>query len=147
MREINELENMPEIYYSGQFKELVYKDDKVEMALSKLSAGYQSLLWMMMDLAYRVALLNPDLNDLSEVKGIVLIDEVDMHLHPKWQWNIIKALNTTFPDVQFIIATHSPIVISSAQKANLIYLDANKPATYLPDSYGYPVEDVLLFRQ
>lgn len=147
MKEINELENMPEIYYSGQFKELVYKDDKVEMALSKLSAGYQSLLWMMMDLGYRVALLNPDLNDPSEVKGIVLIDEVDMHLHPKWQWNICKAFNTTFPNVQFIIATHSPIVISSAKNANLIFLDDKKSATYLPDSYGYPVEDVLLYRQ
>ncbi|MGN1142857.1 MAG: AAA family ATPase [Oliverpabstia sp.] len=131
MKEINELENMPEIYYSGQFKELVYKDDKVEMALSKLSAGYQSLLWMMMDLAYREALLNPDLNDLLEVKGIVLIDEIDMHLHPKWQWNIIKALNTTFPNVQFIITTHSPIVISSAKKANLIFLDEEKNASYL----------------
>ena len=147
MKEINELENMPEIYYSGQFKELVYRDDKVEMAISKLSAGYQSLLWMMMDLAYRVALINPDLSNLSEVKGIVLIDEVDMHLHPKWQWNIIKALNASFPNVQFIIATHSPIVISSAKNANLIFLDDKKTATYLPDSYGYPVEDVLLFRQ
>lgn len=72
---------------------------------------------------------------------------VDMHLHPKWQWNICKAFNTTFPNVQFIIATHSPIVISSAKNANLIFLDDKKSVTYLPDSYGYPVEDVLLYRQ
>lgn len=147
MKEINELEHMPEIYYSGQFKELVYKDVQEEIALSKLSAGYQSLLWMMMDLAYRAAILNPELNDFSQVQGTVLIDEVDMHLHPKWQWNIIKALSTTFPDVQFIIATHSPIVISSAKEANVILLDEEKEATYLPDSYGYKVDDVLKFRQ
>lgn len=68
-------------------------------------------------------------------------------LHPKWQWNIIKALSVTFPNVQFIITTHSPIVISSAKEAHLVLLDEKKQVTYLPDSYGYPVEDVLLFRQ
>ena len=52
-----------------------------------------------------------------------MIDEVDMHLHPKWQWNIIQALRTTFENVQFIIATHSPIVISATKDANLILLD------------------------
>ena len=147
MKEINELEEYPKIYYSSQFEELVYNDGKVEMAISKLSAGYQSLLWMIMDLAYRVCLLNPELSDTSQIKGIVLIDEVDMHLHPKWQWNILKALQTTFANVQFIIATHSPIVISTAKEANLILLDDKQRVTYLPECYGYTVEDVLRFRQ
>lgn len=147
MKEINELEESPKIYYSSQFEELVYNDGKVEMAVSKLSAGYQSLLWMIMDLAYRVCLLNPELSDTSQIKGIVLIDEVDMHLHPKWQWNIINALRTTFANVQFIIATHSPIVISSAKETNLILLDGKQSVTYLPECYGYTVEDVLRFRQ
>ena len=146
MKEINELEETPELYYSPQFGELVYKDQNNEMALSKLSAGYQSLLWMIMDLAYRVCLLNPELRDKSDIKGIVLIDEIDMHLHPKWQWNIIKALRTTFANVQFIIATHSPIVISSSKEANLILLDEKRQAVYLPDCYGYTVEDVLRYR-
>jgi predicted ATP-binding protein involved in virulence len=100
-----------------------------------------------MDLAYRACLLNPELSDKSQIKGVVLIDEVDMHLHPKWQWNIIKALRATFENVQFIIATHSPIVISSAKESNLILLDEEQHVTYLPDCYGYSVEDVLCFRQ
>ena len=112
MKEINELDESPEVYYSPQFGELAYKDSKEDMAISKLSAGYQSLLWMIMDLAYRVCLLNPELSDRSQIKGIVLIDEIDMHLHPKWQWNIIKALSTTFENVQFVIATHSPFLLS-----------------------------------
>lgn len=147
MKEINELENYPVIYYSRQFEELVYVDNNQEIAISKLSAGYQSLLWMVMDLAYRTCILNPELNDKSEIKGVVLIDEIDMHLHPKWQWNIIKALGVTFPNVQFIITTHSPIVISSAKEANVILLDEEYEVTYLPDSYGYKVDDVLTFRQ
>lgn len=147
MKEINELDESPEVYYSPQFGELAYKDSKEDMAISKLSAGYQSLLWMIMDLAYRVCLLNPELGDRSQIKGIVLIDEIDMHLHPKWQWNIIKALSTTFENVQFIIATHSPIVISSAKETNLILLDEEQGVTYLPECYGYAVEDVLCYRQ
>lgn len=147
MKEINELDESPEVYYSPQFGELAYKDSKEDMAISKLSAGYQSLLWMIMDLAYRVCLLNPELSDRSQIKGIVLIDEIDMHLHPKWQWNIIKALSTTFENVQFVIATHSPIVISSAKEANLILLDEEQGVTYLPECYGYAVEDVLCYRQ
>ena len=147
MKEINELDELPEVYYSPQFGELAYKDSKEDMAISKLSAGYQSLLWMIMDLAYRVCLLNPELSDRSQIKGIVLIDEIDMHLHPKWQWNIIKALSTTFENVQFVIATHSPIVISSAKEANLILLDEEQGVTYLPECYGYAVEDVLCYRQ
>lgn len=147
MKEINELDESPEVYYSPQFGELAYKDSKEDMAISKLSAGYQSLLWMIMDLAYRVCLLNPELSDRSQIKGIVLIDEIDMHLHPKWQWNIIKALSIIFENVQFIIATHSPIVISSAKEANLILLDEEQGVTYLPECYGYAVEDVLCYRQ
>lgn len=147
MKEINELDEVPEIYYSPQFGEIVYRNGTEEMPVSKLSAGYQSLLWMIMDLAYRLCLLNPELNDSSQIKGIVLIDEIDMHLHPKWQWNIIKGLSTVFENVQFIIATHSPIVISSAKSANLILLDEKQGITYLPECYGYTVEDVLSYRQ
>lgn len=147
MKEINEFDEAPQLYYSLQFGDFVYKDSSGEMLISKLSAGYQSLLWMIMDLAYRECLLNPELQDRSQIKGIVLIDEVDMHLHPKWQWNIIEALSTTFEGVQFIIATHSPIVISSAKKANLILLDEKQDAVYLPECYGYAVEDVLCYRQ
>ena len=147
MKEISELDESPEVYYSPQFGDMAYKDSTEDMAISKLSAGYQSLLWMIMDLTYRVCLLNPQLRDRSQIKGIVLIDEIDMHLHPKWQWNIIRALRTTFENVQFIIATHSPIVISSAKGTNLILLNEEQGVTYLPECYGYAVEDVLCYRQ
>lgn len=147
MKEINELDEIPSIYYSPQFDELVYKDDKAEMPISKLSAGYQSLLWMTMDLAYRVCMLNPELKSREQITGIVLIDEIDLHLHPKWQWNVIDALRKTFAGVQFIIATHSPIIISASKEANLILLDDARTVSYLPDCYGYEVEDVLRYRQ
>lgn len=147
MKEINELEHVPMVCYSPQFDELVYKVDDKEMPISKLSAGYQSLLWMIMDLAYRVCILNPELESREQISGVVLIDEIDLHLHPKWQWNVIEALRKTFANIQFIIATHSPIVISASENANLVLLDNARNVSYLPDCYGYEVEDVLYYRQ
>ncbi|MFR2257935.1 MAG: AAA family ATPase [Clostridium sp.] len=103
---------------------------------------------MTMNLAYRMALLNPEAGkNMTHIPGIVLIDELDMHLHPKWQWNVIKALEETFPNIQFIVATHSPIIISSCKNENLILIKGNQEIKYLPNAYGYSVEDVLELRQ
>ena len=127
---------------------MVYREGKTVMPISHLSAGYQSLLWMIMDLAYRLAQLNPEITvKMEEISGVVLIDEIDMHMHPKWQWNIVKALEETFPHVQFILATHSPIVISSCKNERLIMIDDEQKVYYLADAYGYSVQDVLNFRQ
>ena len=147
--EINELSKTPLISYSPQFTELVYKDDKTEMPISKLSAGYQSLLWMVMDLAYRVCMLNPELESREQITGIVLIDEIDLHLHPKWQWNVIDAFakKNILQVFNLSLQPHSPIVISASKQANLILLDDSQDISYLPDCYGYEVEDVLRYRQ
>jgi len=148
MQKISALDEIPEIYYSSQLNQMVYKEDNRAMPISNLSAGYQSLLWMVMNLAYRMALLNPEMTeDMQNVSGIVLIDEIDMHLHPKWQWNIVKALEETFPNVQFILATHSPIVISSCKNEQLIRIDTDQEIAYLNDAYGYSVQEVLTLRQ
>ena len=73
--------------------------------------------WMIMDMAFRLAQENPSIDDYRKVPGIVMIDEIDMHLHPAWQWRILEALHKAFPKIQFIVATHSPIIISSAKNA------------------------------
>ena len=143
MQNMSELKEKPQVYYSRQHKDIVYAEKEEVVPISCLSAGYQSVLWMIMDIAYRLATLNPGKDNLMECKGVVLIDEVDMHLHPKWQWNVIKTLEKTFPNIQFIIATHSPIIISSCKAANLILIDNEQKVSYLKDAYGYSVNDVL----
>ena len=100
-----------------------------------------------MDMAFRMAILNPGSSSLKQCGGIVLIDEVDMHLHPKWQWKIIDALRRSFPNIQFILATHSPIIISSGKNAALLEIDRNQEITELSDAYAYSVADVLTYRQ
>lgn len=134
------------VYYSKKHREMVYQEDGRSVPISYLSAGYQSLLWMVMDIAFRIAQLNPAISDFSTVPGIVLIDEIDMHLHPAWQWRIGNVLHNVFPKIQFILATHSPVIVSSLKNAHLISL-AQEEIQYLPNAYAYSVDDILESRQ
>ena len=135
------------IYFASDMWTLVYYDGKSRQPLYNLSSGYHNLLCMIMELAYRAVLLNPVLNDFKELEGVVLIDEIDMHLHPKWQWRVIGALQGTFPNIQFIVATHSPMIISSAKEARLIKMINPNKIEYLTSAYAYNIDDVLVFRQ
>jgi predicted ATP-binding protein involved in virulence len=91
-----------------------------------LSDGLRTVAAMVAEIAYRCAILNPHLgrNAVKESKGIVLIDEIDMHLHPKWQKRIVHDLKTAFPNIQFIVTTHSPFIVQSLKAEELINLDA-----------------------
>ena len=147
MCEMNDLKEKPEVGYSRAFEDIAYTENGETIPVNYLSEGYQSLLWMIMDMAFRMAILNPGSSSLKQCGGIVLIDEVDMHLHPKWQWKIIDALRRSFPNIQFILATHSPIIISSGKNAALLEIDRNQEITELSDAYAYSVADVLTYRQ
>ncbi|WP_375505342.1 AAA family ATPase [uncultured Nostoc sp.] len=92
-----------------------------ELIVNQLSDGEKCLLAMVGDLARRLAIANPSLPDPLQGSGVVLIDEIELHLHPKWQREIIPALTRTFPNCQFIVTTHSPQVISQV-KAEGIYI-------------------------
>ena len=141
------------IFYDERTSELVYFTDGEALPLRFMSAGYRSLIGMVADIAYRMAVLNPELkSEVTErTPGIVLIDEIDLHIHPKWQWMIVEALMQTFPYVQFIATTHSPIVIASCKDKKIISLfdsDASTPAIeldaeYMKSPYGWRVNDVL----
>jgi predicted ATP-binding protein involved in virulence len=90
-----------------------------------LSDGLRTMAAMVAEIAYRCVVLNPHLgiNAVKETKGIVLIDEIDMHLHPKWQQNVVNDLKTAFPNIQFIATTHSPFIVQSLKSEELINLD------------------------
>jgi predicted ATP-binding protein involved in virulence len=111
--------------------------------VTQLSQGEKSLMALVGDIARRLAILNPALENPLEGEGIVLIDEVDMHLHPKWQRIIISRLNTTFPNCQFILTTHSPIVISEIPNLLCYSLNDGK-LEKLNNLYGMDVNQVLL---
>ncbi len=108
--------------------EIRYTDSSqqpVLRTLSQLSDGYRCALCLIADIAYRMAILNAQLlNDIiQQTPGIVLIDEIDLHLHPAWQQRILGDLRAIFPQVQFIVTTHAPAVISSVHKQHIRMLN------------------------
>ena len=94
---------------------ILHHDQNGTLKVDLLSDGVRSVLAMIGDIAYRCIKLNPHLGlaAAQETSGVVLIDEVDMHLHPRWQQLILGQLQEAFPRVQFIVTTHSPQVLTS----------------------------------
>ncbi|MGC1246780.1 MAG: AAA family ATPase, partial [Spirulinaceae cyanobacterium] len=95
-----------------------------EITINQLSDGEKCLLAMIGDLARRLAIANPSLPDPLQGIGVVLIDEIELHLHPLWQRKIVSTLTQTFPNCQFIFTTHSPQVVSNIQPENIYILES-----------------------
>lgn len=109
-------------HYSLIFEELAMSHpDHGALPLSLLSDGVRAMITLAADLALRCTRLNGHLKDRAprETTGIVLIDEVDLHLHPAWQQRVIVSLRKAFPNIQFIISTHSPQVLSTVTRSNI----------------------------
>ncbi|MDM8562131.1 AAA family ATPase [Candidatus Marithioploca araucensis] len=105
-----------------------------------LSDGARNMLAMVADIAFRCTLLNPKLGEEAAIKtsGVVLIDELDLHLHPSWQKQTVYNLKRTFPQIQFITTTHSPFVIQELDEGELIRLDSEAVGEYVDQS----IEDI-----
>ncbi len=96
--------------------------DGRDLPLQYFSDGERNMIGMIADMAYRAAVLNPFFGAEAAQKtpGVVLIDELDLHLHPEWQQTVVAQLKRTFPKVQFIATSHSPFIIQSITKADRI---------------------------
>lgn len=114
-----------------------------ELDILQLSQGERSLLALVGDIARRLAMMNPRAEKPLHGKGIVLIDEVDLHLHPRWQRTVIRRLRETFPNCQFILTTHSPLVISDPDNIRVLRLHDDS-AGEAGNLYGMDLDDVLL---
>lgn len=109
----------------------------------QLSDGERSFLAMATDLARRLTLANPGLADPLQGAGVVLVDELELHLHPRWQRTAVEKLRTTFPNIQFIATTHSPFVIQTLRPGELISLDDEIQAEYSDQSIEDISEEVM----
>ncbi len=90
--------------------------------IQSLSLGYRALLTWMVDLAARLFERYPDSKNPLAEPAVVLVDEIDLHLHPRWQRTLIQFLSETFPNTQFIVTAHSPLVVQAASDANIVLL-------------------------
>ena len=137
--------------YSAEHVELVLNHDTHgQLKVSQLSDGIRNMLALVGDIAYRCYKLNAHHGEAAprRTHGIVLIDEVDMHLHPSWQQTVLTDLMVAFPKLQFIVTTHSPQVLSTVKRENIrvIGQDASGKIIAAPPlamTYGEPSGDVL----
>lgn len=126
----------------------IYTDkqgNETYIPLNFLSDGLRLMAAIVAEIAYRCVVLNEHLgrNAVIESSGIVMIDELDMHLHPNWQRNVVADLKKAFPNMQFIATTHSPFIVQSLQSNELINLDSPDMKSQLTsDPLNYGVEDV-----
>lgn len=116
---------------------------KEKLKFTQLSDGYRNIVALAADIAFRAIQLNPRLGEEAVVKtpGIVLIDEIDMHLHPNWQKRIVDDLKNTFPNIQFIATTHSPFIVQSLEQSELVNLDEEVQKIVTPNEL--PINKVI----
>ncbi len=100
------------------------------LRIDQLSDGHRSALAMVMDIASRMTETSLTAKNIMNTEGIVLIDEVELHLHPGWQQTILSDLMRTFPNVQFIVTTHSPQVLSTVRQEQIYILGRNADGSY-----------------
>ena len=125
------------------YQAMIIKKGEQVIEFSQLSQGEKCYLSLVCDIARRLAIANPGMNDPLEGEGIILIDEVDLHLHPKWQMEIVNKLTNIFKNCQFFISTHSPIVLSDIRKHQIITIDNGRKIDVAFEPYGKPVSSIM----
>jgi hypothetical protein len=112
-----------------------------------LSDGYRAFIGWISDLLYHVCMGAPAGAKLVDGHGIVLIDEVDLHLHPEWQRHVIPTLARALPNLQLIMTSHSPIVVGTLYQRNVVVLESGQNATQLcpatEEVYGRSADQIL----
>lgn len=144
-------------YRASQNQQLVmHHSDHGYVPLSQLSDGLRNMVVMISDIAFRCFKLNPHFGceAASKTEGLALIDEVDMFLHPSWQQRVMPALRKAFPNIQFVVTTHSPQVLSTVPAECIRVLDnyvdvetgeiVSAVKTLEQQTIGTPSSDILL---
>ena len=134
------LEDVVSIEYEGVRSDIVVQFvDGNRKDFSTMSDGQRSFIGLVTDIAQRACALNAPVlgrRALTETPGLVLIDEIDLHLHPKWQRHVVGALKRIFPKIQFFATTHSPQVIGEARPDEIVLLTADGQQKRPMGSYG-----------
>ncbi len=137
--------------FAGEFEqgEYLFEVNGTKAPFGALSDGYRAYIGWIADLLYHVCMGAPKGAKLVDNRGIVLVDEIDLHLHPEWQRSVISTISETLPNLQFVFTTHSPIVAGSLDKENIFVMEpttngASVVKQYDEQIYGRNAEQVLL---
>ena len=127
----------------GEIDEMVTYKNGQKVNILQMSSGEKSLFALIGDIARRLVIANQHSNSPLDGTGIVLIDEIDLHLHPKWQRLVVPALTTTFPNVQFIITTHSALVLRRLKREQVLILKNSQILSQNPYFEGRDSNSIL----
>jgi type I restriction enzyme M protein len=122
---------------------LIVEKDGTPLRIEQLSEGEKNTILLVSDLARRLSEANPGREDPLTGNGIVLIDEIDAHLHPGWQRGFLPALEATFPGCQLIVSTHSPQVLSHVHREHVFIFENFKRLEVTPYTYGRDSNSIL----
>ncbi|QDK78257.1 AAA family ATPase [Spirosoma sp. KCTC 42546] len=131
--------------YTG-IPKVFFKTHYGDVRLHELSLGYKTLIAWMVDFAKGLFDRYPDSENPLAEPAVCLVDEIDLHLHPKFQRTIIQFLTDTFPNTQFIVTAHSPLIVQSAEDANVILLKREGDETHVADSidvHSWRIDQIL----
>ncbi|WP_458070792.1 AAA family ATPase [Rhodanobacter sp. BL-MT-08] len=148
---LNELTGRGHYQFTGKLEggEYLFQRGGLFVPFPALSDGYRAFLGWIGDLLYHICMSCPPDKSLTDNRGIVMVDEIDLHLHPKWQMSVLPTLARALPNIQFIVTSHSPLIVGSLEWMNIITM---KPATgqasrltRIPDAvHGLDADQVLL---
>ena len=120
---------LPEnIRFDGKIieNEVYFRQQENYIPFAALSDGYRAYIGWISDLFYNMCLSCSASSSLAEMRGIVLVDEIDLHLHPEWQRNVISMISKTLPNLQFILTSHSPLVAGTLGHENIFVLELDE---------------------
>jgi predicted ATP-binding protein involved in virulence len=153
VREVITSEILPDIQdfrfrSTSDFKNYIeFQTDYGWVRLKDLGYGYQATLAWVMDLAKRMFDRYPTSKNPLAEPAVVLVDEIDLHLHPEWQRKIISYLSNIFKNTQFIVTAHSPLVVQSAENVNLVMLEKDGDHINIRQQFGsfkgWTVDEIL----
>lgn len=121
---LNRILKPTEYRFTGEFDQVDYLFERkgVKVPFQAMSDGYRALIGWVADLLYHVCFNCPDGLKLVDARGVALVDEVDLHLHPGWQMKVIDSLAAALPRMQFIFTTHSPLIVGSLEWMNVLVM-------------------------
>ena len=119
---INNLLGPRRYRFTGEIEdgEYVFEYRKIRVPFPALSDGYRAFIGWIGDLLYHVCMTCPSGKKLRDNEGIVMIDEVDLHIHPQWQMELLPRLARQLPRIQFIVTSHSPLLVGSLERRNIV---------------------------
>lgn len=138
------------IQFTGEYEEgeYLFQSRAAKVPFSALSDGYKAYIGWIGDLLFHVCMGCPSGKKLVDNKGVVLVDEIDLHIHPEWQRTMIPTLAQALPNLQFIFTSHSPLVVGTLERDNIIHVETNRVGNAVmrrpaEEVYGLSADQIL----